>query len=353
MIQMVEEKLFYKYQSLKTEKDCKCKDRKDCTCKDIFYTIENLANSQLFFRRPDKFNDPYDSRTYWCLNGKREKHINHLMHVYGFTQEESEHIIDDAIDQGKMTINGDLICYDPAVEINLDFNGYSWKDLHGYSQKESLPKVCCFSGKDDNILMWSHYADSHQGICLRFRSKKDWDNELGEYYLEFDSRDNSLPLQSAVVYPFRNLYNKKKFLTVTYKKKDEICPIVNYFDTDSDLKITKCLLNKFFDWHYEEEYRMIITRNDIINGLLSSDEFGKGFLKYQKEDLEGIVFGMRITNEDAKLVYNTVKKKYLDEGINVNFYEAKEVRRKYEIKIEGPIIDIEKYIDSRPKSILL
>jgi len=353
MIQMIEGKLFYKYQSLKTEKDCKCKDRKDCTCKDVIYTIENLANSQLFFRRPDKFNDPYDSRTYWCLNGKREKHINHLMHDYGFTQEKSEHIIDDAIDQGTMTINGDLICYDPAVEINLDFNGYSWKDLHGYSQKKSLPKVCCFSGKDDNILMWSHYADSHQGICLRFRSEKDWDNELGEYYLEFDSRDNSLPLQSAIVYPFRNLYHKKKFLTVTYEKKDEICPIVNYFDTDSDLKITKCLLNKFCDWHYEEEYRMIITRNDVINGLLSSDEFEKGLLKYQKEDLEGIVFGMRITYEDAKLVYNIVKKKYLDEGINVNFYEAKEVPRKYEIKIESPIIDIEKYIDTRPKSILL
>ncbi len=53
---------------------------------------------------------------------------------------------------------------------------------------------------------------------------------------------------------------------------------------------------------------MIITRNDIINGLLSSDEFEKGLLKYRKEDLEGIVFGMRIPHEDAKLVYNTVKK---------------------------------------------
>ena len=88
----------------------------------------------------------------------KEKQINHLMLFYGFTKEKSEHYIDDAIAKGKMTIDGDLICYDPIMEIDLD--GYSHNDLHGYSLKESLPKVCCFSGKVDNILMWSHYADS-------------------------------------------------------------------------------------------------------------------------------------------------------------------------------------------------
>lgn len=334
---MVDEKLFFKYQSLEAEKDCKCND--------IIYAIENLAKNQLFFRRPDKFNDPYDSRTYWCLNGKREKHINHLMLFYNLTREESERYIDDETDKGKMTIDGDLICYNPIMEIDLGLPGYSRKDLHGYSLKESLPKVCCFSGKDNNILMWSHYADSHQGICLRFRSKKDWDNELGEYYLEFDSRDNSLPLQLAVEHPFRNMFNKKKFLEVTYKNKDEICPIVNYFDTDSDLKITKCLLNKFIDWRYEEEYRMMITRDDVNKGLLSYDEFEKGLLEYQKEDLEGIVVGMKITYENVKLVYENVKKNYMDQGITVKFYEAKEVHRKYAVEIE-PIDDIGKYIDS-------
>ena len=279
------------------------------------------------------------------MNGIKEKQINHLMLFYGFTKEKSEHYIDDAIAKGKMTIDGDLICYDPIMEIDLD--GYSHNDLHGYSLKESLPKVCCFSGKVDNILMWSHYADSHKGICLRFRSAKDWENrELGKYYLDFDYRDYSYPLLLARKYPFNNLFYKKKFLKIDYRPKEYICPNVNYLDADSGLIMTECLLGKFIDWDYEDEYRMIITLDDVINGLLSSDEFDKGLLKYQKEDLEGIVFGMKITYENAKLVYETIKKNYLDEGIVVNFYEAKEVPHKYEIDIGEPIKDVEKFIDS-------
>ena len=292
--------------------------KKDCKCNDIIYAIENLANNQLFFRRPGKFNDPYDSRTYWCLNGKKEKHINHLMLFYGLTQEESEHYIDDAIAHGKMTKTGDLICYDPIMEIDLGLPEYSRKDLHGYSQKESLPKVCCFSGKDDNILMWSHYADSHQGICLRFRSIKDWEDlELGKYFLYFDYSKHSFQSKLARKNPLNDQFYRKKFLKVNYKHKDETCPKVNYLDADSDLKMTKCLLEKFIDWNYEDEYRMIITHYNVIDGLFSSDEFENGLLKYQKEALEGIVFGMKITYKNAKLVCDTVKKNYLDEGITV------------------------------------
>ncbi|WP_411726208.1 DUF2971 domain-containing protein [Methyloglobulus sp.] len=33
--------------------------------------------------------------------------------------------------------------------------------------------VCCFSEDWSNILMWSHYAAKHSGICLRFRAKSD------------------------------------------------------------------------------------------------------------------------------------------------------------------------------------
>ncbi len=41
----------------------------------------------------------------------------------------------------------------------------------------------------------------------------------------------------------------------------------------------------------------------------------------------------------------TIKENYLDKELIVNFYEAKEVPRKYEVKIE-PIDDFEKHINS-------
>ena len=200
--------------------------------------------------------------------------------------------------------------------------------------------------------MWSHYANYHKGICLRFRSVKDWENrELGEYYLDFDYRDYhyySYSLRLARKDPFHNLFYKKKFLKVEYKPKDYICPKVNLLDDVDDSQMVKSLRNKYCDWHYEEEYRMIITRNDVDKGLLSNDEFEKGLVKYQKEDLEGIIFGMKITYKNAKLVYETIKENYLDKGIIVNFYEAKEVQRRYEVKIEK-IKDIDKYFDKLRK----
>lgn len=41
----------------------------------------------------------------------------------------------------------------------------------------------------------------------------------------------------------------------------------------------------------------------------------------------------------------TINENYLDKELIVNFYEAKEAPRKYEVKIE-PIDEVKKYIDS-------
>jgi hypothetical protein len=51
--------------------------------------------------------------------------------------------------------------------------------------------------------------------------------------------------------------------------------------------------------------------------------------------------------DKTKLVYDTIKENYVDKGLIVNFYEAKEVPRKYEVKIE-PIDYFEKHVDSLP-----
>jgi len=71
---------------------------------------------------------------------------------------------------------------------------------------------------------------------------------------------------------------------------------------------------------------------------------------YQKEDLEGIIFGLNMDHKNAELVYVTVKKNFFDFGIPINFYKAVEVEHEYKLKIE-PINDIEMYINELPKSI--
>jgi hypothetical protein len=44
----------------------------------------------------------------------------------------------------------------------------------------------------------------------------------------------------------------------------------------------KSLRNKFYDWYYEDEYKMIIIRDYEIRGLISDEEFKKGLVRYKK-----------------------------------------------------------------------
>ena len=117
--------------------------------------------------------------------------------------------------------------------------------------------------------------------------------------------------------------------------KDDLPEPVNYFDKFRAVKMHKFLLMKFTDWKYENEHRIIVPDYMLENGLL----------KYRKEDLEGSVFGLKINYENAKLVYDTVKKNYLDEGVTVNFYEAVEVPHKYNVEIKQ-IDDVETYLNN-------
>lgn len=55
-----------------------------------------------------------------------------------------------------------------AEEIRLGY--VDGKDLLKRSTDEILNGFAyyCMAKKPDNILMWSHYADSHKGVCFRF-----------------------------------------------------------------------------------------------------------------------------------------------------------------------------------------
>jgi len=150
----------------------------------------------------------------------------------------------------------------------------------------------------------------------------------------------------ARINPFHNLFYEAVFQKIVYN--NDIPEPVNLFDKDGNIKLHKFLLNKFTDWYYETEYRMIVDP-DVDKMLLSEEEFKRGLVKYQKEDLEGIIFGLKINRKDAQDVYDTIKKHYLDEGITVNFRKAVEIGREYDLKIES-ISNIDEYIKSRPES---
>lgn len=99
--------------------------------------------------------------------------------------------------------------------------------------------------------------------------------------------------------------------------------------------IVKFLLTKYSDWKYEKEYRMFLFENDLEEGII----------RYEKESLEGIIFGLKINPDNVRRIYNIIDDNYLKEGADVIFYESKEIRGSYNIKTEK-INDIDKYLES-------
>ena len=114
--------------------------------------------------------------------------------------------------------------------------------------------IYCVSTIADDILMWSHYANSHYGICL-------------EFDCNVPSFRNALEVSYAVERPCLNLY------------------------TDSqNPALDKSMLTKAAHWSYEKEWRLI------------SYQSGPGLKSIENSALTRIILGANATVSTEKLI---------------------------------------------------
>lgn len=180
-------------------------------------------------------------------------------------------------------------------------------------------KICSFSETDSSIMMWSHYADSHKGICLRFKTQKVGNGHFLEFLIP-----ESMSLSPSVLFP------------VDYDKpKPKIVNMLALSKTNEYEKLMDFYIRKHHDWKYEKEHRQLI--NDV-NGN------EKGFtVKYRKKDLEGIIFGLKAKREEIQEICDIISIYYLWEDINVNFYSTHKIQGKFAIEVKK-IESISKYL---------
>ena len=116
-----------------------------------------------------------------------------------------------------------------------------WKDLrakiipmiHGFKQQlvsnRETTGIACFSESESDLLMWAHYANHHQGICVEY--------EL----MRFSTELNYTPVP------------------VVYSSKRSQVSSINLDDIESfSLSLlTESLTSKSPEWSYEKEWRII------------------------------------------------------------------------------------------------
>src|SRR5579859_4649417 len=56
------------------------------------------------------------------------------------------------------------------AELNDPFEGayINKSNDAAFDQLMSQFRVCCFSEKHDNLLLWAHYAENHMGFCIEY-----------------------------------------------------------------------------------------------------------------------------------------------------------------------------------------
>jgi hypothetical protein len=95
--------------------------------------------------------------------------------------------------------------------------------------------VCCFSGSPDNLLMWSHYAESHGGMVVAY---------------EINAK----------------LFPNGTFAQVTYSAdRVTVEPLFFAATAPYDKSIMRTMLTKSIDWEYEHEYRVVLPIKDCIS----------------------------------------------------------------------------------------
>ncbi len=138
---------------------------------------------------------------------------------------------------------------------------------NGLQSEVDKAGIVCFSKVRDDILMWSHYADKHKGLCL-----------------EFDGSSNCIFFGEAQ--------------PVEY---EDYTPIP--LREDSNRQVTRAILTKSKHWSYEREYR--IFRPGIAGHKLN----------YPVELLTGIIFGCMMPEK----IRETIKQWATQGGCRVAF----------------------------------
>lgn len=160
-------------------------------------------------------------------------------------------------------------------------------------------RVSCFTNYNKNMLMWSHYAENHKGVCIGI--------DLSSYKgLELERVSYKKP----IIYPFFKKYfyidGSPKRFTVNNKES---------FNKYSDKELKKYLWVKNSFWSYENEYRIILDKENI-----SED----GLYKLNKSNVKEVIYGVNNTY---------FKSCYIPPFNEANFYKANKLMGKLKLDL--------------------
>ena len=251
-----------------------------------------LRDKEIYCSNPATFNDPWDCKVFFdidCLSDPKEleKHIQWFGRI---TEKHDPALSTKEIDRWK-----DCCRKNPSLFIE-EMKQFSTEMGSAIDQQY---RVYCLGQDVYNTLMWAHYADAHQGLCLEF------------------STSNHVMCCA---------------LGVEYKR--EIPNIAAYSDDDDTNLIP--LLTKSEVWSYEQEYRLVpqeyrlVAQEDQIKTEHDTLITNNKYLKLPDGALTSIILGCLGCQRQREEVQELVQKHSPETRVR----QAVRLENCYELRID-------------------
>ncbi len=237
----------------------------DCLYKymKVEHLLKTIENNTIWFSSPKQFNDPFDCN----------------VSLINFTPPKKDiyKIINEKLSANRAVRRKE-------IKKNKQ-NPFRIKNQMAEQTQQIFfnSGVCCFSEVKDNILMWSHYADNHKGVCLKFNSS---------------------------ISKIATMAAKVKYAT-NFEKE--------LFFTNDAYAIYHLIFTKSDNWMYEKEIRAFQMMKT-------------GEINFNISDLTEIIFGCKMNKAQKLEIMKLVENK----GYNhIKFKEAVQTKSSFNIKIDN------------------
>jgi hypothetical protein len=207
-------------------------------------TLDIIQNNELWLAEISKLNDPFECSLQF-------DHDKCLRHFYGSPR---FHQSFNALEEQKLTaeeikrLTAGIepyaeylsICKVRGIHIAVSKEQFESKIQKRFTEiieeSNNNIKITCFSESNSSLLMWSHYADKHKGICI------EWD---------FLDDDTLRPFLNPIIY------------------HDQVYKLELLEDLNMLKKVGSSLI-KSKEWEYEAEWRLISmkqSQNDFSSKI--------------------------------------------------------------------------------------
>lgn len=228
----------------------------------------------MWLSSPKAFNDPFDMSS-------------HLLFEATIAQKRIR-FRDILKEQGKSFREIELELPKLIRNVTLNFVDRARRAVHEESGKTG---VCSFAGDPRSILMWSHYASNHQGVCLVFETARDPKTFLRAFAVDY-----------------ANEY-----------------PVLNWF-TEFQGRLFPSMLRKHKSWSYERESRLI------------RPEGANQHWAFMPEALRAVILGCSVDVETTEMLKVLVRERAILGLPKLEIYQCHQHEREYKLVIRRGIL---------------